>query len=55
MLGPLQYLLFDIPLISDLEDALGDAVSGEEFEAAREKAANYELDEDIFETLCEAP
>ena len=55
MLGPLQYLLFDIPLISDLEDALGDVALGEEFEAAREKAANYELDEDIFETLCEAP
>lgn len=53
VLGPLQYLLFDIPLISDLEDAVGDIVVGEELEAAREAAANYELDEDLFENVYE--
>ena len=52
-LGPLQYLLFDIPGLSYLEDKLADAVIGEELEAARKKAVEYELPEDYFENACE--
>lgn len=53
MLGPLQYLLFDIPGLSYLEDKLADAVIGEELEAVRNKAVEYDLPKDTFENFCE--
>ena len=53
MLGPLEYLLFDIPGMSDLENALADSLLGEELEEARKAIVDYDLPEDILENLCE--
>ncbi len=55
MLGPLQYLLFDIPGLSYWENKLADAVIGEELESVRKKATEYQFPEDNFENLCEDP
>ena len=54
ILGPLQYLLVDIPGLSQLEDAAGDLVFGGSLEELREKAANIELNESLFENVFEA-
>lgn len=55
LLGPWKYLAVDIPLLSDLENAVFDAFTGEEVEELRQMAANIELPEDYFENACEAP
>ena len=54
ILGPVQYLLVDIPGLSQLEDAAGDLVFGGSVDELREKAANIELNESLFENACEA-
>ena len=54
ILGPVQYLLVDIPGLSQLEDAAGDLVFGGSVDELREKAANIELSESLFENACEA-
>jgi hypothetical protein len=54
-LGPLSFLLFDIPGLSYIEDKTADYILGEEVEALRESFANYELDGDTFENACESP
>jgi len=54
ILGPLSLLLVDIPLLSDLENAAADLILGDEVEALRESAANMELNESLFENVCEA-
>jgi len=54
LLGPLQYLLFDIPFVSDVEDAIGDMLIGEELEESIQQAASkIELPSDTFEYSCE--
>ncbi|WP_157619272.1 hypothetical protein [Psychromonas aquimarina] len=55
ILGPLEYLLFDIPLISDIEDFFGDWIMGDELDSLRQAAAELELDPDYFENACEDP
>lgn len=54
LLGPLALLAIDIPLLSDLENAVADLALGDEVEALRESAANMELNESLFENVCEA-
>ena len=55
ILGPLEYLLFDIPLISDVENFFGDWIMGDELDSLRKAAAELELDPDYFENACEDP
>ena len=54
-LGNWQYLLIDVPLLSDIEDAVGDLVLGDEAEKLRQYAAEMELNESMFENICEMP
>ena len=53
-LGGLCFLYF-IPILLDIEDAVGDLVLGNEAEKLRELAAEFELSERYFENACEAP
>lgn len=54
LLGPLQYLLFDVPFLSDLEDAAADLVISEELEQRLQNgAAEIELPAEQFENSCE--
>lgn len=53
LLGPLQWVLVDIPILSDLEDAAADWALGEELEEVRDAVANLELPESVFEPVCE--
>jgi len=54
LLGPLQYLLFDVPFLSDLEDAAADMVISEELEQRLQNgAAEIELPAEQFENSCE--
>ena len=55
LLGPVKYLTMDIPILSDVEDAVADVLMGEEVEALRKYAAEFELNEEWFENACEAP
>lgn len=54
LLGPLQYLIFDIPFISDVENYIGDKLIGKELEESLQRgSANIELSADNFENSCE--
>lgn len=55
LLGPLQVLAIDIPLLSDLENAAVDLFVGDEVEALRKAAAEMSLSESLFENFCEYP
>lgn len=55
IIGPLKYLAVDIPLLSDLENAVVDLFTGDEIDELRKYAAEFELPEDYFEVACEAP
>ena len=55
LLGPVKYLTMDIPILSDIEDAAAEMLMGEEVEALRKYAAEFELKESWFENACEAP
>ncbi len=54
-LGNWQYLLIDIPIVSDIEDAVGDLVLGDEAEELRQYAAELPINESMFENHCEMP
>ncbi|AJD48640.1 hypothetical protein S7S_11140 [Isoalcanivorax pacificus W11-5] len=53
LLGPLEYLFFEIPLISRAENAAADWVLGEEVEALQEWVADVSLPTWLMENLCE--
>jgi hypothetical protein len=54
LLGPLQYLIFDIPFLSDVEDYIGDQLISEELEEKlRKTSTGIELDSENFENSCE--
>ena len=54
LLGPLQYLIFDIPFLSDVEDYIGDQLISEELEEKlRKTSTSIELDSENFENSCE--
>ena len=55
IVGPWRWLAVNIPLLSDVENAVADWALGEEIESLREFAAEFELPEDYFENACEAP
>jgi len=51
----MKVLAMDIPLLSDIKNALFDMFTGDEIEELRKYAAELELPEDYFENACEAP
>ncbi len=53
--GPLKYIIFRIPFISDLEDDAADYLLGEEIDEIREFISNKELpgSDFFFENVCE--
>jgi len=53
-LGPLEILAIDIPGLSDVENAVTDALLGESTESARKFVAEFMLPENLFENACEA-
>lgn len=53
LLGPLKVLAIDIPFLSDIENAVADWALGDEIEKLRESAASMELNESLFENVCE--
>jgi hypothetical protein len=55
LLGPVKYLTMDVPILSDVENAVADVLMGEEVEELRKYAAEFELNEEWFENACEAP
>lgn len=55
LLGPFEYLLIDIPLLSYIEDKAGDLVLGEAADDIQEFARELELPESFFEEFCETP
>ncbi len=55
LMGPFKYLAMDIPLLSDVENAVVDLFLPEQIDQIRDFAANLELPEDYFEVQCETP
>lgn len=53
ILGPWRHLTVRIPILSHIEDAAADAILGDEVDALRKAAAEFELPESLFENVCE--
>jgi hypothetical protein len=55
LLGPFEYLMVRIPLLSYLEDKVGDLVLGEKAEEIQKFVSELKLPEFMFEAYCEEP
>jgi hypothetical protein len=55
LLGPFEYLMVRIPLLSYLEDKVGDLVLGEKAEEIQKFVSEFKLPEFMFEAYCEEP
>ena len=53
LLGPFRILLVEIPIISDLEDAVADIILGDHIEEIRDGIANVSIPQPFSDLLCE--